>query len=372
MRHFKLWLAAIALAILPGLIPTQAYGQDKVASIHGHVQDPAGTPIPNAEVRISPDGKAVKYTFSTDANGDYKGDGIAAGTYFVLLWQKDPTTSALKQIDYFENVKFAAGESVTQDFDLSRPDYIKKLSPEQQKAIADAKAKNAGIQKENQDVKKLNGMLADARADITAKKYDDAASLMTQATQIKADQGVLWLELGIAQDGQKKYDDAITSLKKAIDLDTASKKPNIDVQGAANNALGEAYAKSNPPKIPEATAAYEAAAKIQPANAGMYYSNETIVLSQSGAPLEAVVSAADKAIAADPKKPIPYYLKGQALINKATVDPKTQKIVAPPGTEEAYEKYLDLDPNGPMANDAKAVLQEIGAKQATKYTAGKK
>jgi len=143
------------------------------------------------------------------------------------------------------------------------------------------------------------------------------------------------------------------------------------VQGAANNALGEAYAKGNPPKIADATAAYEAAAKIQPTNAGMYYSNETIVLSQSGAPVESVVAAADKAIAADPKKPIPYYLKGQALINKATVDPKTQKIVAPPGTEEAYEKYLDLDPNGPMANDAKAVLQEIGTKQATRYSAKK-
>jgi len=369
MRHFKIWLAAVMLAILPGLIPAQA--QDLPASIHGHAQDPAGVPIPNAEVRISPDGKEMKYTFTTDANGDYKGTGIAKGTYYVLLWQKDPTSGAFKQIDYFENVKFTSGADVLQDFDLSRAEYIKKLTPEQQKAIAEAKAKNAGIQKENQDVKKLNGMLADARADITAKKYDDAAALMTQATQIKGDQGVLWLELGIAQVGQKKYDDAITNLKKAIDLDTASKKPNPEVQGAANNALGEAYAKGNPPKIADATAAYEAAAKIQPTNAGMYYSNETIVLSQSGAPVESVVAAADKAIAADPKKPIPYYLKGQALINKATVDPKTQKIVAPPGTEEAYEKYLDLDPNGPMANDAKAVLQEIGTKQATRYSAKK-
>ena len=213
-------------------------------------------------------------------------------------------------------------------------------------------------------------MLQDARADIQAKKYDDAANLMTQGTQIKPDSSVLWLELGVAQDGQKKYPDAVTSLKKALDLDAASKKPSPEVQGAANNALGEAYARTN--KVQDATAAYEAAAKIQPANAAMYFSNETIVLSQSGAPTDAVVAAADKAIAVDPKKPIPYYLKGQALINKATVDPKTQKIVAPPGTEEAYTKYLELAPDGPQANDAKAVLQEIGSKQATKFNATKK
>jgi tetratricopeptide (TPR) repeat protein len=369
-RHIKHWLAAVALAILPGLFPTTALAQGKTLSkLHGHAQDPAGAPVTNGEVRLSVDGKTIKYTFPLDANGDYKGEGIVPDTYYVLLWQKD-STGALKQVDYFENVKIPAGVDQVQDFDMSREAYMKRLTPEQRKAIEDAKAKNAEIMKGNQDVKKLNGMLADARADITAKKYDDAAALMMQATQIKPDQGVLWLELGIAQDGQKKYDDAIVSLKKAIDLDTAAKKPNPEVQGAAGNALGEAYGKTN--KIPEATAAYEAAAKIQPANAGMFYSNETIVLSQAGAPVEAVVAAADKAIAVDPKRPVPYYLKGQALINKATIDPKTQKIVAPPGTEEAYEKYLDLDPNGPYANDSKAILQEIGSKQSTKYTAGRK
>ena len=374
MRHFKLWLGALALAVIPGLTPglNQAlHAQDKTAQVHGHVQDPAGTPIPNAQVKIGTDGtgKEAKFTFTTDANGDYKGDGVTPGTYYFTLFQVGANGEAPKAVDQFPNVKIAAGDNATQDFDLSRPEYIKKLPPEVQKQIADAKAKNAGIQKENQDVKKLNGMLADARTDIAAKKFDEAATLMTQGTQIKPDSSVLWLELGVAQDGQKKYDDAATSLKKALELDAASKKPSPEVQGAANNALGEAYAKTN--KIPDATAAYEAAAKIQPANAGMYYSNETIVLSQSGAKTEDVVAAADKAIAVDPKKPVPYYLKGQALINKATVDPKTQKIVAPPGTEEAYSKYLELDPNGPRANDAKAVLQEIGSKQATKYSAKK-
>ena len=375
MRHFKtsrLWLAALALAIIPFAAPAHAQDKNAPATVKGHVQDPAATPIPNGIVKIGTDGtgKEAKYTFTTDANGDYKGDGIAPGTYYFTLFQAGASGTEPKAVDQFTDVKIAPGQAATQDFDLSRPEYIKKLPPEVQKAIADAKAKNAGIQKENQDVKKLNGMLADARTDITAKKFDDAAALMQQGTTIKPDSSVLWLELGVAQDGQKKYDDAITSLKKALDLDVASKKPNPEVQGAANNALGEAYAKTQ--KVSDATAAYEAAAKIEPANAAMYYGNETIILSQSGAKTEDVVAAADKAIAADPKKPVPYYLKGQALIAKATIDPKTQKIVPPPGTEEAYEKYLDLAPTGPMANDAKSVLQEIGTKQSTKYTAGKK
>ena len=358
----KLWLAAALIT------PLAAFGQAATTgSIHGHVQDPAGTPIANAQVQISTDGKTALYTFNTDSSGDYKGDAIKPGTYVVTMYVKGPNDANYKPVDRFEKVKIDAGANVPQDFDLSRPDYIKKLSPEEQKQLADAKTKNAGILKENAQVKNLNADLASARQDIKDKKFDDAATLMQRDTGAKPDAAVLWVELAIAQNGEKKYDDAITSAKKALETNAASKKPSPEIEGAAQNTLGEAYAGKN--QIPDATAAYDAAAKAQPANAGMFYSNEAIVLAKSGSNADAVAAAADKAIAADPTKPVPYYLKGQALIAKATVDPKTNRIVAPPGCEEAYEKYLQLDPNGPMAADAKNILEQIGTKQAKSYKA---
>ena len=319
------WLALVALVLIPAL----ASAQDTTAKIHGHAQDPANAPIANGQVVLSTDGKTALYTFNTDANGDYKGEGIKPGTYYVTLF-----ATPGKAVDRFDNVKFATGTDTLQDFDLSRAEYVNKLPPEQRKALEEAKAKNAEINKENQGVGKLNELLKQARASNAAKKYDDAT----------------------------------TSLKKALDLDTASKKPNPEIQAADDNALGEVYANTN--KIPDATASYDAAAKLQPANAGMFYTNETIVLSRTGQ-TDATIAAADKAIAADPTKAIAYYLKGQALISKATVDPKTQKIVAPPGTAEAYNKYLELAPNGPMAPEAKSILAEIGEKVNTKYNAGK-
>ena len=360
----NLWLAIVVLV----LVPIVARGQDTTAKIHGHVQDPANAPIANGQVMLSKDGKTPLFTFTTDANGDYKGEGIKPDTYYVTLMvppsPSDPKGAPAKSVDRFDNVKFTAGTDTLQDFDLSREEYVKKLPPDQQKALEEAKKRNAEINKENQSVGKLNDLLKQARAANAAKKYDDAATAMTQATAIKPDAAVLWLELGIAQTGQKKYDDATTSLKKALDLDTNSKKPNPEVEAADNNALGEVYANTN--KIPDATASYDAAAKLQPANAGMFYTNETIVLSRAGQ-TDATIAAADKAIAADPTKAIAYYLKGQALISKATVDPKTQKIVAPPGTAEAYNKYLELAPNGPMAPEAKSILAEIGEKVSTTY-----
>jgi tetratricopeptide (TPR) repeat protein len=351
-------LGLVVLALVPAL----ASGQDTTAKIHGHAQDPANVPMAGAQVILSTDAKTPLFTFTADQNGDYKGEGIKPGDYYVTLF-----ATPGKAVDRTEHeVKFTTGTDTLVDFDLSRPDYISKLPPEQRKALEEAKKKNAEINKENQNVGKLNDLLKQARADNSAKKYDDAATLMQQATVIKPDAAVLWLELGVAQTGQKKYDDALVSLKKALDLDTNSKKPNPEVEAADNNALGEVYASTN--KLPDATASYDAAAKLQPTNAAMYYTNETIVLSRAGQ-TDATIAAADKAIAADPSKPVPYYLKGQALISKATVDPKTQKIVAPPGTADAYNKYLELAPNGPMAPEAKSILAEIGEKVNTKYSA---
>ena len=357
----NLWLAAALIA------PMALHAQQQTGSIHGHAQDPTGVPLANAQVQISTDGKTALYTFNVDPNGDYKGDNVKPGTYVLTLYVKNANDPTPKPVDRFENVKIDAAQNVAQDFDLSRPDYIKKLPPEQQKAIAEAKTKNAGILKENAQVKNLNADLATARQDIKDKKFDDAATLMQRDSTAKPDAAVLWVELAIAQNGLKKSDDAITSAKKALETNAASKKPSPEIDGAANNALGEAYAAKN--QIPDATAAYDAAAKAQPTNAGMFYSNEAIVLAKSGGSADAVAAAADKAIAADPNKPVPYYLKGQALIAKATVDPKTNKIVAPPGCEEAYEKYLQLDPNGPMAADAKNILAQIGSKQSKSYKA---
>jgi tetratricopeptide (TPR) repeat protein len=366
MRRFKIVLSTAVLAMVPAFLTAPA--QEPTGSIHGHIQDPVGVNVPDGIVTLSTDGgKTAKYTFNSDSSGEYKGTGIAPGTYTESVRQ--PNTPPDKVVDQFPEVKITAGQDTLQDFDMTRADYLAKMTPEQRKAAEDLRAKNSSALKENSVIKNLNANLQKARDDNKAKNYTEADSLMSQATQAKPDAAVLWLELGVAQAGEKKYDDAATSLKKAIDLDAAAKKPNPEIQGAAGNALGEVLAGQG--KSVDSQAAYDQAAKVNPSQAGMYYSNETIVFGRSGKDPDATVAAADKAIAADPTKPIPYYLKAQALINKATVDPKTGKIVAPPGCAEAYQKYLELAPDGQFAADAKSVLAEMGQTVKSTYKAKK-
>ena len=77
-------------------------------------------------------------------------------------------------------------------------------------------------------------------------------------------------------------------------------------------------------------------------------------------------------IAADPNRPDPYFIKGQALIAKSGFDAKTQKIVPPPGCVDAYQKYLQLAPDGTHAEAVKEVLTSLGEKIDTSYKASKK
>jgi tetratricopeptide (TPR) repeat protein len=371
-------MAAVVFAGVAMLSPARSMAQPAPASVHGHVQNAAGQPLASGDVKFttdkSGDPKTRKYPFSfpLDANGNYKGTGLPPGDYLAVTYSQGVS------IDFVDSVKLAAGDDKQVDFDMTRKEYIDKMTPDERKALEDFKKQNAAAVAANSKIANLNNLLLQARADTKAGKFDTAITAMQQATAAKPDEPILWIALGDAQlggadgaakaakaagksptdpDVVKAYSDAVDSYKKGIDLNAASKKPNPDAAAAAYNNLGQAYAKMG--NLADAATAYEGAAKALPTQASTYYYNEAATL-YNASKLDEAAAAADKAIAADPNKADAYYIKGQALIPKATVDPKTNKIVAPPGCVEAYQKYLALAPDGPHAEDVKGVLAGIG------------
>jgi tetratricopeptide (TPR) repeat protein len=261
-------------------------------------------------------------------------------------------------------VKLTAGTDTQVDFDMTRQAYISKLPEDVQKQIAKVRKENEATEKQNSQIKNVNKLIVDARTARKAGNFDQAIALDTQATQAKPDVGLTWYELGDSELAAKKFPDAVTNYKKALALMATEKSPKPDVIAAANNNLGEALAKSG--NVTDAVAAYEAAAKADPAQAGMYYANEAIVLFKTGQG-DAAGAAADKAIAADPNKAIAYYIKGWSLVQHASIDPKTNKIVLPPGCADAYQKFLSLAPTGPLAADAQNILQQAGETVHSSY-----
>jgi tetratricopeptide (TPR) repeat protein len=407
-RNISLLIGTLSLALVPALAQQAAppAGEAPV-KVHGHVTNPTGAPqnggtVEFQQITRAASGPGLKPqtasqgSFTVDANGDYNGQ-VPPGTYTVIY--RSVGMDKDKQADELENVKVAAGADNAADLDMSRAEYIEKLPEDQKKQLEALRKTNSEAMKANEVIKTLNADLKvvgqdlkdadhahDAavqqlgataqRADVDSKtneiktqKYTDIETMMTKDTQIRPTEPVLWAYLGQAQAGLKKYDDAETSYKKALEVDAASKKPNPAIEGMANAGLGELYARGG--KVPEANAAYDAAAKANPSSAGTYLRNQAVIFFQSGN-ADAQVAAADLAIKNDPNDALVYYLKGQGLVSKATVDPKTQRIVLPEGCAEAYQKYLDLAPNGPYAGEVAAILQQAGQKVSSSYKAGKK
>ena len=404
MTTLKKTLMSVAVVLTTFIaIPSRA---QQTGTIQGKASDEIGSPVKDGEVRLTPDltaapeARKYPFAFKTDANGNYKGEGIPVGTQFnVILFRQG------KSVDFISdpsNVQVAipetwkAGETKTLDFDMSRPAFINALSPERKKEIEEFKAKNSAASNANKVVAQLNTTLKTVRADLTAAAppaYSDVSKdvdMMKQATDAKPDESILWMEYGDAlkvqgdhfahddatqhklvtgdDQAMKSYSDAVDAFKKAADLNAASKKPVPADQAVAYNQIGNVLATQK--KTPDAVAAFDKAASLDPTKAGMYYNNEAAILANNNATTEAG-AAADKAIAADPNRPDPYYIKGQSLIGKSTL--VNGKLTAPPGCIEAYQKYLELAPDGKFAPTVKEVLASLGQTVTNKYRApGKK
>ena len=154
----------------------------------------------------------------------------------------------------------------------------------------------------------------------------------------------------------RRYD----QLKQAIAL-----KP--DSADYYNN-YGLALASSG--KGAEAQEALNKAAQLDPPNAGRYFFNLGAVQVNAGRGKEAT-EAFRKAIAADPNYAEAWYQLGISLLSDAKVDPSSGKTIPAAGTAEAFQKYLELQPAGPNAENAKGMIATLGGTVQTSIKAEK-
>jgi tetratricopeptide (TPR) repeat protein len=373
---FVFVLAMLELCASPGF--SQASG-----TVKGVCKDAEGNPIADAVVLFANQDNGQKYSLKTNKKGEYFSLGVAPGKYTVTLFRNAEDAKANKEAFHVTGFQVQLDEN-TLDFDMKKEQERQAqgqgLTPEQIKQGQEAEEK---AKKENNTIKALNEKIVAANTAMKAGDYDTAISTLTEATQMDASHDILWAQLADAYRGSalkqtdraektRRLDEAVADYQKALDIKQKSmetkKNPDDTKQLAAYyNNLGEAASKTG--KIDEAVKAYTQAAQINPEGAAGYYYNIGAVLTNAGRVDEAI-AAFDKCIAADPNKADAYYQKGVNLIGKATL--QGDKMVAPQGTAEAFQKYLELQPAGPYADVAKQMLASIGASVETGFGTKKK
>ena len=325
------------LAIVLGALPLVA----QMTGMKGSAKDQEGKPITDGVVEVANADSGRKLSAKTNKNGEYTIIGLTPGTYDAILTRNG------QKVDSFNKIPVGMGDMREVNFDLKK-DLAKGGPTEEQLK------QQQEVQKQNEKIKGLNAKLAEARDLEKAGNYDQAITLLQEATTTDPSKDLLWAYLGDAYRGAKKYPEAAQAYQKALEINPTS--------GAYHNGLADAYAKSG--QTEKAMAEWNAAAQAEPANAATYYFNEGAVLTNTGK-VDDAITAFNKTIEIDPKRADAYYWKGVNMIGKATL--KGDKMVAPDGTADAFNKYLELDPTGKYADAAKQMLASIGASVETGF-----
>lgn len=367
---------AVALALVTPGLATPAAAQN-ISRIDGEVKDVEGKPFADVVVVIKHEEMGQTWEHKTDKDGRFTQAGLRSGVYSLSFKVKG-------QEVYSTRLRLALGaeERVVIDFKKiiaeqgANVEARKKQEEESKKFESLKAAFDAGVAALNQ-ARQIRGEMPRAPADQRAARQQQAATLNQQAISAfqEAEKAVgekdsnltlVLFKLGEAYEAAAQYAEAVTSYERAIAL-----KPT---EAGYYNNMGNALAKMG--KFDEAMAAYEKSATLDPANAGQAYRNAGIVLFDANKMKESVAPL-KKATEIDPNNADGWFLLGRSLANlmeSKLVGDKIEAILQP-GTVEAYQKYLELAPNGRFAADAKAgldQLQALGVGIETKIRAKKK
>jgi tetratricopeptide (TPR) repeat protein len=363
-RIMKSWaLAAILLAALAGFVAPRAAAQN--GSVSGTILDVAGKPWVEVVIRAVSD-QGAKQETKTDSAGKFSFPNLRSGIYSIFVLFPPPND---KQAPYEAKVRVSSGEDAK--VDLNFKDIVAKQGSEAQEQVKkneEAKQKfegmkahftagNAILEQERTAKADLQKATADQRDAAKQKLTDlsDQAAKEFQASQQAAPEKdanmhLIWAKLGETYDIAGRNEEAAQAYQQAINA-----KP--DAPGYYNN-LGNVLARLG--KIDEAKAAYTKSAELDPTNAATAWRNFGISLYNANR-LGDAVEPLQKSAELDPKSAQTWYLLGASLVYKMTLKKVGDKQVPEfaPGTIEAYQKAVELDPNGPFGAQAKAGLEQL-------------
>ena len=335
-----------------------AWSQATAGKVQGTITD-GGKPVANADVVLTNIGNGRTFKMKSDRNGQVSGVGIPFGDY------NEEVTAGEKRFKGTVRIQGEGGavDNISVELTSGKPgagpskEEIEKLKAEREKGMS------------------LNALISQYNAAQTAKNWQEASDVLKKMIVADPNRWEYQKALGDMQLNLGQYQEAADTYEKVIPLaENATKTdPKADpakAKAAVGQMLtneGNAYLKLK--KNDKAIESFTKGAAMDP-NPGTAYFNICATQYNSGNTPGALV-ACDKSIAADPSRADAYFIKGSLMMAESKQG-KDGKLEAPAGTAEALNKYLELAPDGPHANDVKQMLNYIGAKIETTYHEKKK
>jgi tetratricopeptide (TPR) repeat protein len=360
----------MAASLAAGVVLFSGLSLAQTGAFFGQVTGPDGNPYKGALVRIERIEVRGNYKVKSNKKGKYYHGGLPLGSYNVSV-EIDG-----RIVDTVQNARVGT-EGAELDFDLAamarnqqqmrdqggpNQRQLEQMTPEERREWEKFNQEKEEILSKN---KKLNAAFNAGKQAYRDKDYQTAVNSFNEAAALEPEQHVVWANLALAEgnlaltkagdERARILESCLSHYRKAIELDPESAN--------YHNNLGLALAKNG--RLEEGAAELEKAAALDPLKAGTYFFNLGAVMVNTNRTQEAI-SAFKKATEVQPDYALAYYQLATALVGSAKI--KEDGSVEPvAGTVEAFQKYLELEPNGPYAAASQQMIQGLTTKVETEY-----
>ena len=355
-------LAGVVVLLAAFAFTVSAFAQ--TGGLTGKCIGEDGNPLVGYTIQIEKQEMKWNGHTKTNKKGEYVYIGLAPATYKVTLL--NPAGGQVFNITHHVGM----GDPTVVDFDMAQE---KATAYKQQMANPDTAKKVEEAAKDQKQFTGLKATFDQATLLFSQQHFADAAAMYEKALPLAKDKNLPIVLARLADSygkaaGQEQGRDAKMQYQQKS-IDNYQKAMQLTPNDASlHNNLGSLYAEMG--KVAEAQAEFQKAADLNPAGASGYYYNLGVVMVNQGKMDEAAVSL-KKATDLDPTNANAFYWYGMALLGKAETKPDGT-IVAVPGTIEAFQNYLKLQPNGQWAQAAQASLDQVQGKVPTEYKKAKK
>jgi tetratricopeptide (TPR) repeat protein len=354
------------LFALPASLLFSAVCFAQSTAIQGDVKGEDGKPLVGAVVKIERTDIKQSFNTKTDKKGHYFYAGLGInGTFNVTL------EVGGKVVDATTGVKPVGTSAVDVNFDLkaaaakaasATPEDVERgMTPAQKAAYEKTKKEQEAALAKN---KELNEAFNAGMEAENNKQYDAAVTQFEKGVALAPTQHVIWGHLADAYGGRAGTNEAADAKQADMDKATADYQKAIELEpreATYHNNYALLLAKEK--KIDEAKQELGKAVTLDPTSAGKYYYNLGAVMANTNQ-TDAATEAFKKSMDANYIEA--FYQYGLVMIAKAT-STADGKIVAPDGTVQAFQKYLEVAPAGPNAQSAKEMLTTLGAGVQTSF-----
>ena len=355
-------LIGVAVALAALAFTVSAWAQ--TGGLTGKCTGEDGKPLIGYTIQVERQEMRWNQHTKTNKKGEYVYIGLAPGTYKVTL--VNPAGGQVFNITQHVGL----GDPTVVDFDMAKE---KAVSYKQQMANPETARRMEESAKEQKQFTGLKATFDQATFLYNQQRFSEAAAMYEQALPMAKDKNVpivlarLADAYGNAAKQEQNRDARVQDQQKAID--TYQKAMQLTPNDAAlHNNLGSVYAEMG--KVADAQREFQKAADLNPGGASGYYYNLGVVMVNQGK-MDEASTALKKATDLDPNNANAFYWFGMALLGKAESKPDGT-VVPVPGTVEAFQTYLKLQPHGPWAQAAQASIDQLKAAVPTEYKAPKK